>query len=48
VVIAAARMGALGNVVQPTAACAPWTFGAGALMRSLARRGLLGGAEAAG
>jgi fumarylacetoacetate (FAA) hydrolase family protein len=48
VVIAAERLGALGNVVQPTAACAPWTFGAGALMRSLARRGLLGGAEAVG
>jgi fumarylacetoacetate (FAA) hydrolase family protein len=48
VVIAAERLGALGNVVQPTAACAPWTFGVGALMRSLARRGLLGGAESAG
>ena len=52
VVIAAERLGALANVVQPTAACAPWTFGAGDLMRSLARRGLLPGgpqrSEAAG
>lgn len=41
VTIAAERLGRLQNVVQPTAACAPWTFGAAALMRSLARRGLL-------
>ncbi|MFN9334239.1 MAG: fumarylacetoacetate hydrolase, partial [Planctomycetota bacterium] len=48
VAIAAERLGALCNVVQPTAACAPGTVGAGALMRRLARRGLLGGGDAAG
>jgi fumarylacetoacetate (FAA) hydrolase family protein len=41
VAITAARLGCLANVVQPTAACAPWTFGARALMQSLATRGLL-------
>jgi len=35
------RLGTLANVVQPTARCAPWTFGCGALMRNLAARGLL-------
>lgn len=39
--IASPRLGALVNVVQPTARCAPWTFGVGALMRNLAQRGLL-------
>ncbi len=42
VVIAAERLGRLVNTVRPTAACAPWTFGAGALMKNLAGRGLLG------
>ncbi len=41
--IAAERLGCLANVVRATAACAPWTFGVGALMQSLAARGLLGG-----
>lgn len=34
-------LGALHNVVRPTDACAPWTFGASHLMRNLAGRGLL-------
>ena len=34
-------IGALVNRVQHTDAIAPWTFGTGALMRNLARRGLL-------
>jgi fumarylacetoacetate (FAA) hydrolase family protein len=34
-------LGALYNVVRPTDACAPWTFGASHLMRNLAGRGLL-------
>jgi fumarylacetoacetate (FAA) hydrolase family protein len=39
--VATPRIGALVNRVQHTDAIAPWTFGAGALMKSLARRGLL-------
>lgn len=35
-------LGCLANTVMPTAACAPWSFGAGALMQNLAARGLLG------
>ena len=35
------RLGALVNRVQHTDAVAPWTFGTAALMRHLARRGLL-------
>ncbi|MBL6078574.1 fumarylacetoacetate hydrolase family protein [Belnapia sp. T18] len=38
--IASARLGALVNEVDRTDACPPWTFGAGALMGNLARRGL--------
>jgi fumarylacetoacetate (FAA) hydrolase family protein len=41
VVIRASRLGGLCNRVQPTARCAPWTFGLATLMRDLARRGLL-------
>ena len=41
VTIAAPPLGALVNRMRPTDACEPWTFGAGALMRNLARRGLL-------
>jgi fumarylacetoacetate (FAA) hydrolase family protein len=41
VTIATPRLGALVNRVERTDAIAPWTFGAGALMRNLARRGLL-------
>ena len=38
--VASPKLGALVNVVQPTSGCAPWTFGAGALMRNLAARDL--------
>ena len=34
-------LGRLVNRIQSADACPPWTFGAGALMRNLARRGLL-------
>jgi fumarylacetoacetate (FAA) hydrolase family protein len=44
VTIAAPGLGRLVNRMRPTDQCAPWTFGAGALMRNLARRGLLGDA----
>jgi fumarylacetoacetate (FAA) hydrolase family protein len=43
VTIAAPGLGRLVNRMAPTDACAPWRFGAGALMRNLAARGLLGG-----
>ncbi|MBP0463727.1 fumarylacetoacetate hydrolase family protein [Roseomonas sp. PWR1] len=38
--IASARLGALVNEVDRTDECPPWSFGAGALMASLMRRGL--------
>jgi fumarylacetoacetate (FAA) hydrolase family protein len=41
VTIAAPKLGSLVNRVMPTDQCEPWTFGPGALMRNLARRGLL-------
>jgi fumarylacetoacetate (FAA) hydrolase family protein len=41
VTIATPKLGALVNRVNHTDKIAPWTFGAGALMASLARRGLL-------
>jgi fumarylacetoacetate (FAA) hydrolase family protein len=41
VTIAAPKLGRLVNRVRSTDACEPWSFGAGALMRNLARRGLL-------
>ncbi|MCF2534364.1 fumarylacetoacetate hydrolase family protein [Streptomyces sp. FB2] len=41
VTISSPRLGALVNTVVPSEEAAPWTFGVGALMRSLARRGLL-------
>jgi fumarylacetoacetate (FAA) hydrolase family protein len=41
VTIAAPQLGSLVNRIRPTDACEPWTFGAGALMRNLARRGLI-------
>jgi fumarylacetoacetate (FAA) hydrolase family protein len=43
VTIATPSLGALVNRVNYSDAIAPWTFGAGALMRNLAGRGLLGG-----
>lgn len=41
VTISAPELGALVNRMRPTDACPPWIFGAGALMRNLAVRGLL-------
>jgi fumarylacetoacetate (FAA) hydrolase family protein len=41
VTIATPALGALVNRVEYSDAITPWTFGAGALMRNLARRGLL-------
>ncbi len=41
VTIAAPRLGRLVNRMMPTDRCEAWTFGAGALMRNLAGRGLL-------
>jgi len=41
VTIAAPKLGKLVNRMGPTDHCAPWIFGTGALMRNLARRGLL-------
>jgi fumarylacetoacetate (FAA) hydrolase family protein len=39
--IAAPKLGRLVNRMAPTDRCEPWTFGAAALMRNLAARGLL-------
>jgi fumarylacetoacetate (FAA) hydrolase family protein len=41
VTIAAPKLGRLVNRMRLTHECEPWTFGIGALMRNLARRGLL-------
>jgi fumarylacetoacetate (FAA) hydrolase family protein len=41
VTISSPRLGGLVNTVVPSAQADPWTFGTGALMRHLARRGLL-------
>jgi fumarylacetoacetate (FAA) hydrolase family protein len=43
VTIAAPRLGRLVNRMMPTDCCEPWTFGMAALMRNLARRGVLRG-----
>ena len=43
VTIATPKLGRLVNRIRPTDQCEPWRMGAGALMRNLARRGLLGG-----
>jgi fumarylacetoacetate (FAA) hydrolase family protein len=42
VTIASDKLGSLTNRMRLATECAPWTFGAGALMKNLARRGLLG------
>jgi fumarylacetoacetate (FAA) hydrolase family protein len=42
VTIACDRLGSLANVVAYADQAPPWTFGVGALMRNLAKRGLLG------
>ena len=41
VTIATPKLGKLVNRIRPTDQCAAWDFGAGALMRNLAKRGLL-------
>lgn len=41
VTIAAPKLGALTNRMKTSSECEPWTFGLGALMTNLARRGLL-------
>jgi fumarylacetoacetate (FAA) hydrolase family protein len=41
VTIAAPKLGRLVNRIRPSDQCEPWRFGAGALMRNLAKRGLL-------
>jgi fumarylacetoacetate (FAA) hydrolase family protein len=41
VTIATPKLGRLVNRTRPTDQCAPWEFGPGALMRNLAKRGLL-------
>ncbi len=41
VAVSAPKLGRLVNRMRPSDACAPWTFGAGELMRNLARRNLL-------
>jgi fumarylacetoacetate (FAA) hydrolase family protein len=41
VTIASPRLGCLSNRVVPTSEAERWTYGAGALMRNLARRGLI-------
>jgi fumarylacetoacetate (FAA) hydrolase family protein len=41
VAVSAPKLGRLVNRMRPCDACEPWTFGAGALMRNLARRGIL-------
>jgi fumarylacetoacetate (FAA) hydrolase family protein len=41
VTIASAKLGSLTNRMRLSTECAPWTFGTGALMRNLAKRGLL-------
>jgi fumarylacetoacetate (FAA) hydrolase family protein len=41
VTIAAPKLGRLVNRMRPTDQCEAWTFGSGALMRNLAKRGLL-------
>ncbi|WP_425486948.1 fumarylacetoacetate hydrolase family protein [Microvirga thermotolerans] len=41
VTIAAPELGTLVNRIRPSSECEPWTFGIGALMRNLAKRGLL-------
>jgi len=41
VTIASPKLGRLINRMRPTDQCEAWSFGAGALMRNLARRGLL-------
>jgi len=46
VTIAAPKLGALTNRMKPSSECEPWTFGIGALMSNLARRGLINTTQA--
>jgi fumarylacetoacetate (FAA) hydrolase family protein len=41
VTISSAKLGSLTNRMRLATDCAPWTFGTGALMRNLAKRGLI-------
>jgi fumarylacetoacetate (FAA) hydrolase family protein len=41
VTISSAKLGGLTNRMRLSTECAPWTFGTGALMRNLAKRGLI-------
>ena len=41
VTIAAPQLGQLVNRMRPSNECEPWTFGVGALMKNLAKRGVL-------
>ncbi len=41
VMISSQKLGTLANRMRLSTECAPWTFGTGALMRNLARRGIL-------
>jgi fumarylacetoacetate (FAA) hydrolase family protein len=41
VTVASGKLGRLVNRMRPTDECAPWVFGAGDLMRNLAKRGLI-------
>jgi fumarylacetoacetate (FAA) hydrolase family protein len=41
VTISSAKLGSLTNRMRLSTECAPWTFGTGALMRNLAKRGLI-------
>jgi fumarylacetoacetate (FAA) hydrolase family protein len=41
VTIASPKLGRLVNRMRSTDSCEPWTYGASALMRNLAARGLL-------
>jgi fumarylacetoacetate (FAA) hydrolase family protein len=41
VAVSAEKLGRLTNRMRHSHDCPPWDFGAGALMRNLARRGLI-------
>ncbi|MGZ9810175.1 fumarylacetoacetate hydrolase family protein [Pseudoroseicyclus sp. H15] len=43
VTVSTPKLGSLANVMRASSDCPPWAFGTGALMRSLAARGLLKG-----
>ena len=39
--VSSEKLGTLTNIMQSSSTCAPWTFGVSALMRNLAKRGLI-------